>query len=144
MNIEFIIQHIGWFGTGLVVILMSLIQIAPIRINPWSAIGKWIGRVINGEVIEKVDMLSNRIKSDKEDSDEQWASLRRSNILKFGDEILHGIKHSKEHFDQILLDISKYEQFCNAHPNYMNNIANATIKHIKDTYQKCLEQNDFL
>lgn len=144
MNLDFIINHLGWFGAGIVVILMSLIQIAPIKINPWSAIGRLIGKAINGEVLEKVDKLSNDIETNKADSDEQWASLRRSNILKFGDEILHGIKHSKEHFDQILLDISKYEQFCNSHKNYMNNIANATIKHIKDTYQKCLETNDFL
>ena len=123
---------------------MSLIQIAPIKINPWSAIGRLIGKAINGEVLEKVDKLSNDIETNKADSDEQWASLRRSNILKFGDEILHGIKHSKEHFDQILRDITDYETYCRNHPNYMNDRAHTTIKLIEDTYKNCLKNNSFL
>ena len=33
--------------------LLTLVQIAPIKVNPWTAIGKAIGRAINGDVIEK-------------------------------------------------------------------------------------------
>ena len=138
------IKQIGLYGGGIVLVLMTLIQITPIKFNPWSWIGRCIGRLINGEVLEKVDALSKDVKKNKEDDDEQWASLSRSHILRFGDELLHGVAHSKEHFDQILLDISKYEQYCDDHPEYLNNIANATIKQIKKTYQKCLEENRFL
>ena len=123
---------------------MTLIQITPIKLNPWSWLGRCIGRAINGEVLEKVEALSQDVKHNKADDDEQWASLSRSHILRFGDELLHGVAHSKEHFDQILLDISKYEKYCDSHPEYLNNIANATIKQIKKTYQKCLEDNNFL
>lgn len=132
------------YGGGLTVIMMTLIQITPIKINPWSWLGKIIGRAINGEVLEKVDTLTNDVKALKDEDAEQWASLSRSHILRFGDELLHGVPHSKEHFDQILLDISKYESYCEEHPNYKNNIANATIKQIKNTYQKCLDENRFL
>lgn len=138
------LSDIGLLGGGGLLILMTLIQISPIKINPWSWIGKCVGKFINGEVIEKVDNLSKDVKKNKDDDDEQWASLSRSHILRFGDELLHGVKHSKEHFDQILLDISKYEHYCDSHPEYLNNIANATIKQIKKTYQKCLQNNDFL
>lgn len=138
------ISHILLYGAGGVALLMSIIQITPIKINPWSAIARGIGRAINREVIEKVDALSQNVKQNKADDDEQWADLRRSHILRFGDELLHGISHSKEHFDQILLDISEYEHYCGSHPDYMNNIANATIKQIKNTYQKCLDTNAFL
>ena len=34
------------------VVLLSLIQIAPIKFNPWSAIGEAIGRAINGDVLK--------------------------------------------------------------------------------------------
>ena len=138
------IYDIGLFGGGGILILMTLIQISPIKINPWTWIGRCVGRFINGEVIEKVDKLSKDVKKNKDDDDEQWASLSRSHILRFGDELLHGVSHSKEHFDQILLDISKYEHYCSSHPEYLNNIANATIKQIKKTYQKCLDENKFL
>lgn len=138
------IKEILMYGGGLTLIAMTLIQITPIKLNPWSWLGRIIGRAINGEVLEKVNTLSNEVRALKEEDSEQWASLSRSHILRFGDELLHGTPHSKEHFDQILLDITKYEDYCEEHPNYKNNIANATIKQIKNTYQKCLEENKFL
>lgn len=137
-------KEIGLYSGGAIVIVMSLIQIAPIKLNPWTWIGRAIGRLINGEVIEKVEALSKDVKDNKADDDEQWVSLSRSHILRFGDELLHGVGHSKEHFDQILEDISKYEHYCDSHPEYPNGKAIATIKQIKKTYQKCLEENNFL
>lgn len=138
------IKELLKYGGGLIVVLMTLIQITPIKLNPWSWLGKMIGRAINGEVLDKVNNLADDVRELKEEDAEQWASLSRSHILRFGDELLHGVPHSKEHFDQVLLDISKYEAYCDAHPNYKNNIAHATINQIKHTYQKCLEENKFL
>ena len=138
------IKQVGLYGGGMILILMTLIQITPIKLNPWSWIGRMIGRAINGEVLDKVNSLSEDVRALKDEDAERWASLSRSHILRFGDELLHGVPHSKEHFDQILLDISKYEDYCDEHPNYKNNIANATIRQIKNTYQKCLEDNKFL
>lgn len=138
------LKELFMYGGGLTLILMTLIQITPIKINPWSWLARIIGRAINGEVLEKVNSLSEDVKALKDEDAEQWASLSRSHILRFGDELLHGVPHSKEHFDQILIDISKYESYCDEHQDYKNNIANATIKQIKNTYQKCLEDNKFL
>ena len=143
MSLESLPQ-MGLVGGGVLAVILTLLQIAPIKINPWTWIARAIGRAINGEVIAEVHTLRDDIKRNKEDDDEQWASLSRSHILRFGDELLHGVAHSKEHFDQILLDISKYEKYCKTHPEYLNNIANATIKQIKSTYQRCLEENSFL
>lgn len=138
------IKEIGAYAGGALLLGMSLLQISPINVNPWSWIARFIGRAINKEVLEKVENLSQDVKKNKKDDDEQWVSLSRSHILRFGDELLHGVDHSKEHFDQILLDISKYEHYCNDHPDYPNGKAIATIQQIKKTYQKCLDENSFL
>lgn len=143
MTLE-VIRTILLSGGGGILLFMTVIQIAPININPWSWIARRIGRAINGEVLEKISTIDKDVKELKDDDAEQWASLSRSHILRFGDELLHGVAHSKEHFDQILLDISKYENYCKEHPDYLNNVANATIKQIKKSYQKCLEDNSFL
>ena len=42
-------------GGGAVLVLLTLIQIAPIEINPWSAIAAAIGRAINREVIARME-----------------------------------------------------------------------------------------
>lgn len=138
------IKQIGLYSGGMLIVLMTLVQITPIKLNPWSWLGRTIGRAINGEVLDKLKKLTEEVEKNKNDNDEQWITLSRTHILRFGDEILHGVSHSKEHFDQILFDISKYEKYCKEHPLYQNDVANATIKQIRKTYQKCLDENTFL
>ena len=138
------IKQIAMYGGGVVLILMTIIQIAPIKINPWSWLGKIIGRAINAEVIEKVDRLSADVKANKDIDDQEWAELRRTHILRFGDEIRLGVSHSEEHFNQILLDIHQYNKYCDEHRSYKNDKAIATIDLIKQTYSKCLSENRFL
>ena len=53
-------------------------------------------------------------------------------------------EHSKEHFDEILKDIDKYENYCKEHKDYENNKAVLAIKTIKDEYAYCLKKHKFL
>lgn len=129
---------------GILFIALTIVQICPIKINPWSWLAKKLGRAINGEVIEKVDKLGDDLQSLRSECDEREAVTSRLRILRFGDEILHEVHHTKEHFDQILLDITQYELYCSCHPDFRNNIAVATIERIKHIYQKCMDENSFL
>lgn len=129
----------------------TLIQIAPIKINPWSYLARCIGRAINKEVMEQVNSLQHEINDVKQelndvktDAAEREAKETRVRILRFGDEILHGVKHSKEHFDQILLDITEYSQYCEKHPSFKNDMTRLTTQQIMKTYTERLENHDFL
>lgn len=129
---------------GVLLSAFTIIQICPIKINPWSWLAKKLGRAINGEVIEKVDKLGADLQSLRTECDEREAVTCRTRILRFGDEILHDVHHTKEHFDQILLDVTQYELYCASHPVFRNNIAVATIERIKHIYKKCMDENSFL
>ena len=131
-------------GGGILLAAMTLIQIAPIKLNPWSALAKAIGRAINGEVIAKVDRLERELLDMKENQEERDAISCRARILHFGDETIHGVRHTKEHFDQILRDITTYERYCDDHPNFENNTTVLTSQRIKDIYEDCLKTKDFL
>lgn len=131
-------------GGGVMLLFMTLVQLAPIKLNPWTWVAKAVGRAINGEVIEKVNALSKDLNEFKAVCDKREAEQRRMQILRFGDEILHGVQHSKEHFDQILLDCTYYEQFCDDHPYFANGVAVQTIALIKSTYMSCMEEKTFL
>lgn len=131
-------------GGGILLAAMTLIQIAPIKLNPWSALAKAIGRAINGEVIAKVDRLERELLGMKENQEERDAISCRARILHFGDETIHGVRHTKEHFDQILRDITTYERYCDDHPNFENNTTVLTSQRIKDIYEECLKKADFL
>ena len=120
-------------GGGVLLAAMTLIQVAPIKVNPWSAVAKAIGRAINGEVIAKVDQLERDL-----------VAMKAAQILHFGDETIHGVRHTKEHFDQILRDITSYEQYCENHPHFENNTTVLTSRRIKDIYEECMATADFL
>ena len=65
---------------------------------------------------------------------EQSARNSRARILRFGDEILHGTKHTQEHFDEILGCITEYTKYCDEHPDFMNHVTVKTTQHILDVY----------
>lgn len=132
--------------TGILALIAgtTIIQIAPIKINPWSWVARAIGRAINAEVIAKVEKLESDLQDLKGHTAEQTAKECRVRILRFGDEILHDVRHSKEHFDQILLDITDYEMYCKEHPEFKNNMTALTTSRIKSTYEQCLEDHSFL
>ena len=44
-----------------IVAVLSLIQITPIKIDPWSSLLRWIGRKITGELSDKIDALSDKV-----------------------------------------------------------------------------------
>ena len=148
----------GGFWAAVVIILLTLIEITPIKLNPWSWFAKKLGKAFNGEVMKEISNLNQEIgnvkkevkgiKKDvadiREEAKEREATNRRTRILEFGDEILHEVDYSKEHWDSVLMDISAYEHYCDDHPHYMNNVAKATIKHIKHMYDKHLEEDSFL
>ena len=124
------IQDVCWGVLFLSVALLSLIQIAPIEINPWSKIARAIGRAICGDVMDAME--------------ENKADSCRYRILRFDDEIRHNQKHTKEHFDQLMDDITFYEDYCSSHPHYKNNKATLAIGNIKCTYLNCSKEHSFL
>ena len=128
---------LGLFGS------MTLLQLSPIKIDPWSWLARKIGHAINGELIEEVDKLSKRMDASEAKAAEREAKATRVRILRFGDEILHGVHHSKEHFDQILLDITEYEQYCETHREFKNNMTQLTSRHIMETYSACFDGRSF-
>lgn len=144
MSASELITAIGGGGISLLVVIMTLIQISPLKLDPWTRVLKAIGNMMNEDLIEKVDKLDTDLADLRTVCDEREANGCRTRILHFNDEMIHGNRHTKEHFDQILIDISTYENYCDSHANYKNNIANLAIKRINDAYIKCSNEGTFL
>ena len=144
MNIADLIVKITSGGCGALLIILTIIQISPIKINPWSAIAKALGRAINKEMMDKLESLDKEMKQLRDATALESALNCRVRIIHFGDETLHGQKHTKEHFDQILRDIDKYEHYCSTHPEFENNVTVLTSARIKEIYRKRLADGDFL
>ena len=138
-------------GGGLLLVAMTLIQISPIKVNPWSALARALGKAINKDVLDglaevKADqkearrILDDHIRVD----DTRNADAHRARILQFNNELLRDIPHTREDFIEILEEIDFYERFCEEHKDYKNNRCTHAIANIGRVYDDRLRKPDFL
>ena len=138
-------------GGGALVIILTILQIAPIKIDPWGAIARWIGRALNGDVLKKLDELEDgqaetrvQLEEHIRVDDERDANSRRRDILNFNVELMRGKNYTHEHFVYMLTEIDEYERYCEEHPGYKNNRAVMAIANIKRVYEENERTNGFL
>lgn len=93
---------------------------------------------------EEVEELREAIEDCQEQLKEESVIQARIRILRFADDILLGRKHTKDHFDQVMDDITRYEFYCANHPDFPNNITVASTEIIKQNFKESFEKNDFL
>lgn len=137
-------QDIFLGGGGLLFVLLSLVQIAPVKWNPWSALAKAIGRAINAELMQELAATKTTLEKHIQIDDERNADAHRAKILAFNTELLRGIDHTREDFIEVLAEIDQYESYCRTHPEYKNNRAKHAIANIGRVYDGRLAKHDFL
>ena len=116
-------QIFAWGGGG-IFLLLTLVQVSPVKINPWSALAR----------------LEKHIQAD----DERDADMHRARILQFNTELLREKKHTEEDFNEIFYNINCYERYCRDHPDYQNGRAVHAIANIGRVYDDRLRKHDFL
>ena len=109
-------------------ILLSLIEISPLKLNPWKHILKWIGRTVNENTEKKLDVLQKHVR-------DMWVNSHRNQILVFAREARAGIEHSSDEWTNILNTIADYEAFCLGN-KITNGIVKADSEYINGLYQE--------
>ncbi len=131
-------------GGGVLAVLLTLVQIAPVKVNPWSAIAKAVGRAINADVTKELSEIKTKLDSHVTMDDRRNADGHRTRILHFNNELLRDIDHTKEEFIEVLAEIDAYEEYCREHPDYPNNRAILAIENIRVIYRERMKKRDFL
>lgn len=137
-------------GLGAAAVL-SLLEIAPIKVNPWRAIARGIGRALNGDVLDRLAQVqqaqqdtSSALEAHIKDYDEYKADEHRAVILAFNTSLLRGEMHTQEDFFDVFRHIDQYEDYCRSHSGYKNNRAVHAIANIGRVYDERLKARDFL
>lgn len=68
----------------------------------------------------------------------------RRRIIDFSDECRRGVRHSEEHFESVLDDITGYENYCSKHKDFENSKCVLSIEMIKDLYKQTKLEDDFI
>lgn len=136
--------EIAGTGAGALVLLLTLVQIAPVRLDPWTALARAVGKAINADVKKELGEIKAQLSAHVDMDDRRAADGHRARILHFNNELLRDIAHTKEEFVEVLAEIDAYDAYCHAHPDYPNNRAVLAIQNIQSNYMERLRRHDFL
>ena len=135
-----------WIGKNLwsIIVFGSLfIQISPIKINPWSFIIKWIGKILMGEACGKMDDLIEKIDSIDTEMKENEKDRIRWEILDFANSCHNHRKHTRDEFKHIIELNDKYNILLEQTQD-RNGVFKAEYEYIQRLYNKLNEKDAFL
>lgn len=112
------------------------------KTHAWEAAEKTEKAVsyLAGEIGEIKSTLQTHIENDGEND----ARQARRRIISFADECRRKVKHSEEHFDNVLEDITFYRQYCDTHPKFKNEKAEQSIAFVLEVSAACKRNNDYI
>ena len=142
-----IIQSLGWIFLGIITFVEKF---GPKDKKPWTALFTFIGKILTKEfsesqkaLVDRVDILSDKIEAVAESVAETRAIAARVRILRFADEIIGKQAHSRESYVQIFTDIDTYDKFCRSHLDFKNHNTVSATRLINDAYDERSRKNDF-
>lgn len=141
MTVTEIVGTIG--GSGLVIVLLSLIKVKPLEISVWHWLARMLGKAFNGEMLDRQDRIEKKLDDHLKEEEEKDIITSRSRILRFADEMYMKKYHSKEHFEEILSLIKKYNTYCDSHPDFENERTNIAQDLIRKQYHECMVKHSF-
>lgn len=115
------LKDLTFIGGWALFIGCSLIQVAPIKINPWSAILRLIGKMLTGDLRDDLNSLIT--------------DVRRQTILTFARECRHDVEHSAEEWNHVLQVAEEYEAYCEKY-SIKNGRIKEDTKFIRNLYQE--------
>lgn len=139
-------QIIEWIGNHIVAVLLTLsvfIQIAPIKINPWSSLIKWIGTTLNAGIEQKVSLLQKKVNAISDNIDENEKDRIRWEVLDFASSCREGRRHTQDQFKHIITLNDKYKKLLQKTSD-QNGVFQAEYDYIRTLYKQRQEKKDFL
>lgn len=130
-------------GVFVLLVFLTCVQIAPIKINPWDWIFSRIGKKLNKDILDKVNTIEKKLDNHiKEDEEAKLDSTRRY-ILSYANSCMLGKKHTREEFEFVIAKCDYYETYVES--NFIRNgVAVSAINEIRSIYAKCIHDNSFL
>lgn len=142
-----IIQSMGWIFLAIITFVEKF---GPKDKKPWTALFTFIGKILTKEfsesqkaLVDRVDVLSDKIEAVAESVAETRAIAARVRILRFADEVIGKQAHSRESYVQIFTDIDTYDKFCRSHLDFKNHNTVSATRLINDAYDERSRKNDF-
>ena len=117
----------GYLTIGIVV-LLSLIEISPLKLNPWDRLLSWVGSKLNSATEKRLAAVEKQLRS-------MWINDHRHCILTFAREARAAIAHSADEWTNVLNIAKEYEKYVDAN-GITNGIITQDTAYIRNLYQE--------
>ena len=124
-------------------IFSIVVEVAPIKVNPWTAILKSIGSRMNADILTRLKEVETQLEKQDAKIDNNEKDRIRFEILDFARTCRKHEKHTKEEFDHIFEQYDKYEVIL-ASLEQPNGKVTQAMHFISEVYQKILVDDDFI
>ncbi len=139
-------QFLKWLAENWIAVsgvLSVVIQISPIKLNPWSHLLGWIGRIINAELLKKVEAQDAKFGQMQRMIDDNEKDRIRYEVLSFANQCRNHVKHTQDEFQHIIAINKKYHKLL-AKTRDENGVFDAEYQYILELYHECQRSNSFL
>ena len=124
------------------ILLTTLVQISPLKLNPWDFCLGWIGDRLNSHIIKKVDALDEKLTKHVQESKDSSVKRKRQRILQFVEDGMGGKRYTKETFEFMMNECDEYEQYIKEN-DIKNGVIDASITEIRRRYIDHVHNADF-
>ena len=122
-------------GIGGVVASLSLIQVSPLKLNPWDNIFAWVGKKMNGATEKRLREVEKQVS-------DMWINHHRQCILTFARECRSDISHSSDEWSNVLNVAEEYEQYVRE-KHITNGIIHQDTQYLRKLYQELSMEHKF-
>ena len=118
------------------------VEVAPIKINPWTSLLKAVGSRMNADIISRLEHVEGQLKEQDAKIDNNEKDRIRYEILDFARECRKHEQHTKEEFDHVIEQYDKYEVIL-AKLEQPNGKVTQAMRFINEVYQNVLSEDSF-
>lgn len=105
---------------------------------------KWQKEEKSSGLLVEIRSVKSALQKHIDEQDKNEAMMARRRIIDFSDECRRGVRHSEEHWENVLDDVTAYRNYCNNHKDFENSKCVLSIELIEELYKKVKLENDFI
>lgn len=138
---DFMQQYLLTGQTAAILLVLSvLVEVVPIRINPWGTLFRWIGEKLTGslrselnDLKKDIEHVNRKVSEVRDEAVRSDVANMRWFILSFAQDCRDGVTHSKEQWTHALNQCKYYETYCAEH-SVQNGVIEEDTKFVRDLY----------
>lgn len=139
MEIKELIESLKEFFTnpGIIFVgVITIVEITPIKINPWRWLFTKIGNLLTGDLRKDLNEVKAELRETKV---QNW----RWNVLDFANSCRNGRRHSHDEWRHTISQLAEYENYIERN-EITNGVFEEDARFLREQYQLHCKNNDFL